>query len=489
MKLIRKLLRAAAGPVLALSLPLAASAQQYVGCPGSCIRDAEIEQILRDYGDPLFAAAGLQPKDVDLHIVQDNSLNAFVALGQHMFINTGTIMESETPEQLKGVMAHETGHIALGHNITRYDAMGAAQGTSLVTLGLGALAIFAGAPDAAMALFGSAGQFGMLTMFKFTRAEESAADQYGLDLLHKTGQSGQGLVDFFEKFAYEEMMSESRREPYFRSHPISRDRVGALRKRAESVRCVAAAEAGDNAGSVQHCVVTETRPQDEKSIQQLAMMKAKLVGFIGPANKVLTRYPQSDQSTPAKYARAIAAYRAVDIKAALRGTQELIDADPLNPYFQELKGQILFESGKAEESIEPHRKSVELAPNQPLLKVNLARSLTATKKKADIDEAEGLLIDAIAQEKNNPFSWNQLAAVYAAQGRVGDADLATAEEAYIVGNMSRAQYFAGRARTKLDPNTPNGHRAADIAALSDPRNFPGRKGGRQPLTLDMYTKQ
>jgi predicted Zn-dependent protease len=490
MNVVKKLLRVVAGPVLALMLPFAASAQQYVGCPGSCIRDAEIEQILRDYGDPLFAAAGLKPSDVDLHIVQDNSLNAFVALGQHMFINTGTIMEAETPEQLKGVMAHETGHIALGHNITRSQAMGAAQGTSLITLGLGALALAAGAPDAAMALFGSAGQFGMLTMFKFTRAEESAADQYGLDLLQKTGQSGQGLVDFFEKFAYEEMMSESRREPYFRSHPISRDRVGALRKRAETVRCVAAAEPGSAGSNVQHCVVTEQSTQDEKSLQQLAMMKAKLVGFIGPANKVLTRYPQSDQSLPAKYARAIAAYRAVDIKAALRGTQELIDAEPFNPYFYELKGQILFESGKAEESIEPHRRSVELAPNQPLLKVNLARSLTATKKPENVNEAEGLLIDARDLEKNNPFTWNQLAAVYAAQGRIGDADLATAEEAYILGAMSRAQHFAGRALKELDPSTPNGQRASDIAALSDPRNFSGRRTGRKPLAYtDMYTKQ
>jgi predicted Zn-dependent protease len=129
---------------------------------------------------------------------------------------------------------------------------------------------------------------------------------------------------------------------------------------------------------------------------------------------------------------------------------------------------------------------VELAPNQPLLKVNLARSLTATKKKEYVDEAEGLLIDAIAQEKNNPFSWNQLAAVYAAQGRIGDADLATAEEAYIVGAMPRAQQFARRALTKLDPSTPNGHRASDIAALSDPRNFSGRRGGGRPLA---YTKQ
>jgi predicted Zn-dependent protease len=133
---------------------------------------------------------------------------------------------------------------------------------------------------------------------------------------------------------------------------------------------------------------------------------------------------------------------------------------------------------------------VELAPKEPLLKVNLARSLAATKKPENINEAEGFLIDARDLEKNNPFTWNQLAIVYAAQGRIGDADLATAEEAYIVGNMGRAQHFAGRALTKLDRNTPNGQRASDIMALSDPRNFSGRRSGRKPLAYtDMYTKQ
>ena len=150
---------------------------------------------------------------------------------------------------------------------------------------------------------------------------------------------------------------------------------------------------------------------------------------------------------------------------------------PDDPYFYELKGQILFESGKATESVEPHRKSVELAPDQPLLKVNLARSLTATKKPEDMTEAEGLLIDALALEPDNAFAWNQLAVVYAEQGRIGDADLATAEEAYQVGNLSRAHFFASKAREKLTLDTPNGQRADDIMALSDPRN---RSRGSRP---------
>ena len=454
MGVVNRIARAIAGPALALAMPFTASAQ-------GLIRDAEIEHILRDYADPLFEAAGLKPADVNIYIVQDNTLNAFVAAGQNLFLHTGLIMETKTPEELKGVIAHETGHIAGGHNVTRDAAMGAASGTSLITMGLGALALFAGAPDAAMALFGSAGQFGMMTIFKFTRAEESSADQYGLDFLEKTGQSADGLPSFMEHFRYEELMSESRRDPYFRSHPISSDRIAALTRRAASI-------------------TAKSKPQSQETIDQLAMMKAKLVGFIGPANRVASRYPASDQSMPAKYARAIAAYRAVDIKAALRLTQELIDAEPTNPYFEELKGQILFESGKSTESVGPHRRSVELAPQHALLKVNLARSLIGTKSEDNIKEAEGLLIDALALEPDNAFAWNQLAVVYASQGRIGDADLATAEEAYQVGNMSRAHVFASRARDKLKLDTPNGQRADDIMALSDPRNRP--RGSRPGFT-------
>jgi predicted Zn-dependent protease len=281
MRVVKRLLRVIAAPVLALAIPLTASAQGF-------IRDAEIEGILREYSEPLFEAAGLQPADVDIYIIQDETLNAFVAAGQNLFLFTGLIMEAKSPEQLKGVIAHETGHIAGGHNVTRGQAMSAASNTSLITMGLGAIALFAGAPDAAMALFGSANQFGMLTFFKFTRAEESAADQYGLNFLEATHQSADGIVEFMENFRYQELMSEGRRDPYFRSHPISSDRIGALRKRAAVVSASA-------------------EPQSQRAIDQLAMMQAKLVGFIGPPTRVMSRYPKTDQSMPAKYARAIAA--------------------------------------------------------------------------------------------------------------------------------------------------------------------------------------
>jgi predicted Zn-dependent protease len=439
---VMKLLRVAIAPVLVACAPVAASAQGF-------IRDAEIEAILREYSDPLFEAAGLRPADVDLYIVNDPSLNAGAA-GQRVLLNTGLIIASDNPEQLKGVIAHEAGHIAGGHSVTRPAAMEAAMGTSLISIGLGVLAIAAGAPDAGMALIGSAQQFGLLTAFKYTRNEESQADQYGLSFLEATGQSGDGLVEFMEKFRFEELMSESRRDPYFRSHPVSSDRIAAIRRRASEISSKAA-------------------PQSQRSLDQMAMMKAKLIGFLGPNSRVYNRFPESDQSTPARYARAIAAYRAVDIKRALTETQALIDGEPQNPYFQELYGQILFENGRVEESVPFHRKSVELAPNQPLLMVNLARSLIETDKAENLKEAEDLLVVAISRESDNAFAWNQLARVYGKQGRNGDADLAVAEEAYALGDLARAHVFAMRASKKLSPDTPNGRRASDIGSLSDPR--------------------
>lgn len=449
---IRSWLSAIAAAILvSVAAPVASAV-----CPGPCVRDAEIETILRDFSDPIFEAAGLNPSDVDIYLINDPSLNAFVAGGQNVHFHTGLIIASEGPEQLKGVIAHETCHMACGHMVTRSQAIGAAQNMSMVSIGLGVLALAAGAPDAGVALLGSSSQFGYLTFAKHTRSEESTADQMAVTYLEATGQSADGLIDFFEKYRYQELMSDGRRFPYFSTHPLSGERIGQLRQRVAEARSSAA-------------------PQSPETIDQMNRMKAKLIGFLEPANKVYREYPTSDLSIPARYARAISAYRVPDIGTALTEMDGLIELEPDNPYFHEMRGQILFESGRIEESIAPHRRSVELAPDQPLLKVNLARSLTQDGSGAQVEEAVGLLIDALAQEPNNAFAWNQLAIAYARQDRVGDADLATAEAAYAIGDVRRAHLFAGRASRKLDPNTVNGRRASDIAAITDPR-VNGRRG-------------
>jgi predicted Zn-dependent protease len=448
-KLVRRAASAATLMVLPLmALPMSATAQ--VCDMPNCVRDAEIESILREYMTPIFEVAGLKPSEVYLELIQDPTLNAFVANGQRIHVNTGIIMEIDKPETLKGILAHETGHITLGHATTRAGAASAANGVSLISMGLGVLAMAAGHPDAGVALLGSAPEFGALTFFKYTRVEESAADQAALNYLDMTHQSPAGFVDFFEKFRYEELMSVVKQDPYFQAHPISSERIQQVRPRAIQIEA-------------------RSQPQSARAIHQLAIMKAKLIGYIGPPNRVYNKYPMTDMSEPAQYARAFAAYRATDIKNATTKTQKLIDDHPDNPYYYELMGQILFESAKVEESIAPHRKSVELAPDQPLLKINLARSLIESKNMDNVKEGELVLRDSLDQEKTNPFAWNQLANAYAKEGKIPEADLATAEEAYWLGNLGRAQVFARRAAQKLDPATPNGRRAQDIATMTDPK--------------------
>ncbi|MEM6626901.1 MAG: M48 family metalloprotease [Pseudomonadota bacterium] len=455
MKAFFKRLRLCIGALVGSAL-LAATPSHAQGL----IRDAEIEAILREYSDPLFEAAGLQPSDVDIYIINDPSLNAFVANGQRVHLHTGLLMEAENPEELKGVIAHETGHISGGHNITRRQAMSSAMGPAWITIGLGVIAIAAGAPDAGAALLGSSQQFAALSFFKYTRIEESSADQAGLNFLEATGQSGAGLISFMEKLRYQEVLSAQRQDPYYRTHPVTSDRIGAMRKRVEEIEVSA-------------------KPQSERTLTQMAMMQAKLVGFLEPPTRVFAKYPPTDESMPARYARAIAAYRAVDIGAANREIDELIALEPDNPYFHELKGQILFENGRAEDSIAPHRRSVELSPRASLLHVNLARSLLAVGGEANVAEAEELLNRAIAFEPQNAFAWGQLARAYGALGREGEAQLATAEQAYVVGDYQRAYIFSRRAQNNLSPNTPQGRRANDISAITDPRNANGRGAARR----------
>ncbi|MGB2389132.1 MAG: M48 family metallopeptidase, partial [Henriciella sp.] len=254
----------------------------------SIIRDAEIEAILRDYTNPLIEAAGLVANDVKIYLISDPSLNAFVANGQRIHLFTGLIIATETPGQLKGVIAHETAHIAAGHGVLRARDARVASRPGLVSIGLGILAIAAGAPDAGAALIASSQQFNMLNFFTHTRVQEATADQMAVDFLSATGESSIGLIEFFEKFRYQQVLSEARRYPYFRSHPLASDRIRSLRQRAEETGLLDV-------------------PDSAEDIRQLEIMQAKLIGFLEPPARVYQKYPRSDLSETARYARAISA--------------------------------------------------------------------------------------------------------------------------------------------------------------------------------------
>ncbi|MEO1553979.1 MAG: M48 family metalloprotease [Pseudomonadota bacterium] len=433
--------------LLAVTILFVATMQPALG--QSLIRDAEIEKTLRDWTDPILVVSGLQPNDVGLYIINDPSLNAFVAGGQRIHLHTGLIMASDNARQVKGVIAHETCHIACGHTVTRTRAASVASRPALVSIGLGVLAIAAGAPDAGAALIASSQQFAALNFFIHTRAEEAMADTMAVQYLVELEQSPMGIVEFFEKFRYQEVLSEARRYPYFRSHPLSSNRVRTTRTLAE--------ESG-----------LADKPEDPVVAKQFAMMKAKLVGFLEPPARVFRDYPPTDNSQPARYARSISAMQVADLTTALREIDSLIEEEPENPYFHELKGQILFETGKPVESIDPLIEANRLLPENALLQISLARSLLVRGEEEDVIQAEIALRDALIAEPNNAFAWTQLAIVFEQQENRPLAQVATAEAAYNIGNYPRAYAFAERAIRELEPNTPAWRQASDIRNATDP---------------------
>jgi predicted Zn-dependent protease len=442
----RKAFNGLAGKV-ALALTVAVAPN--ISMAQSLVRDAEIEATLRHYSDPIFVAAGLEPKDVKIYLVGDRTLNAFVTNGQNVFLHTGLIMETQTPNQLKGVIAHETGHISGGHLARSDAAIRSAMAPAYITIALGLIAIAAGAPDAGAALLASSQQFALLSFFTFTRVQESSADQAAVTFLEKTGQSARGLTEFFTKFRYNEILSEARREPYFRSHPLSGDRIQALQNRVNDQTHKSAVDSAAD-------------------MDRLKMAQAKIQGFLYTPARTFVKYPQSDQSIYARYARAVAAFRAPDLLTATRETNKLIAEQPNNPYFHELLGQIYYENGKAADSVAPNRRAVQLAPAEALLRVGLARSLIATEKADLRAEAETNLREAIRLDDDNAFAWNQLAIIADRNGQTGLARLATAEEAYALGDVIRANRFAQVALRNLPRTTPQWQRASDIDVITAP---------------------
>jgi len=411
------------------------------------IRDTEIEEILHKDAEPILKAAGIDSKSVQIVIVGSKELNAFAA-PRVMGVNTGLILQTKTPNELQGVMAHEVGHLAAGHVARSGEMNRAGMKPFLLTMGLGVLAALAGSGDAAAGLVGSAGYFGTLGAMGFSREQEARADQAGATLLEKAGLSGKGLADFFDNFRYQEVFDEAHRYAYFRSHPLSSDRIDALRTRV-------AAQSHYN----------ETDSADQ--VSEHAIMKAKLDGFLNPQQAVV-KYSETDKTYPARYARAIAYYQMRESDKALKQIDALLQEQPNNPYLWELKGQVLYEFGRTKEAEEPQRRSVQLKPEAPLLHVNLGQTLIALDDPGKVDEGIAELKKSLTLEDDNAEAWRLMAQGYDKRGQEGLARLATAEYQFDIGDMTQARVFAMRAREKLPKNTPDWRRATDIVLVSKP---------------------
>jgi predicted Zn-dependent protease len=415
----------------------------------SFIRDAEVESTIRAYATPLFVAAGLDPAAIQVHLVNDRSLNAFVANGLNMFINTGLLIRADNAGQIIGVIAHETGHITGGHLARIRDGMRDAMAESIVAMVLGAAAAIAGSGDAGMAIITGGTQIAERGILRYTRDMESSADQAGVNLLDKTGQSSKGLAEFLDILADQELVAVGRQDPYLRTHPITRDRVEFVRNHAEHSRY-------------------SNVPIKPEFAERHRRMRAKLQGYLDPA-RALQVYKADDPSIEARYARAIAFSRRPDYPQSLALFDALIAERPNDPFFVEAKAQTLYESGKPVDAIPFYEKAVALAPNEPLLHIDLARVQLATEKPAYLKAAIGHLEYARRYEDDSGELWRLLAVAYGRDNQIGMATLAQAERAMLSGRRPEAKALAERAEKMLPVGSPGQLRAQDIrSAMSKP---------------------
>ena len=422
--------------IAALALPNAASGADY-----SLIRDAEIEHISRTLATPIFVAAGLDPAAVEILLVADNRINAFVAGGQRVFLNTGLLLAVRDPLEIAGVIAHETGHISGGHLARTQQALQAATTQSILAFLLGAAAMVGGAADAGAAVVLGGREMADRTLLRYTRSQESAADQAAVTLLVKAGYSPRGLISFMELMGQQEGLLEARQDPYVRSHPMFPDRASALRERAGTA---------------------EGRPLPAEITDGFPRLQAKILGFTQPLGAVLRKYPLTDTSIPGRYARAIANHRLGRLDEALREIDAVIALDAQDVYALELRGQILLEHGRVVDAVDLYGRAMVLAPNQPLIRVGYASTLIATNDAARTPAAIDALRTALDQERTNGDAWRLLAEAFARTGDIGQASLASAEQHMLAGNAKEAQRFAEQALRRLDSGSPAWLRAQDI---------------------------
>ena len=412
------------------------------------LRDSETELLFKDISDPLIDAAGLDPKSVRVVLIKDSEINAFVAQGQVVYIHSGLLATADNVNQLQGVIAHELGHVAGGHAIRIYEGASKATAITILSLVLGAAAMAVGASEAGMGIMAAGQQAAMGSFLAFTRAQEASSDQAGAQYLSRAGISGRGSIEFFKKLQNQEYrLAIYAKDSYNRTHPLSSERIAALTELYQK----------DPAWN---------RKADPALEARFQRVKAKLIGFVTP-DQAVKIYPESDQSIPAHYARAYAYHLGAYPDKANAEADALLASNPEDPFFLELKGQVLLEGGRPNEAIAPLRKAVANAPNMPMIAVMLGHALIASENAKNFTEAKQVLRTAVNRDNDNPFAWYQLGIVYDQEGDQPRAALATAERNNLQGNNKLALASARMAMAGLPQGSPDYIRAQDIAMVSE----------------------
>lgn len=410
-------------------LPLAILAYSSVQAQAiSLISDEESEIFLQKITQPLFKAAGIPYNRNKVFIVNDNSLNAFVSDGNSLFIHTGTLTSASSPEEISGVIAHETGHIMGGHIIRQKLKNESLQQASLASMLLaGTTAAVTGRGDVAMAI-ALGGQSSTLSNYMQYRTEqERSADESAVKLLNATKQSPQGMLKFMKRISQRNDLSGIEETPYFRTHPVTRERINFMEK--------ATAQSDYQPG--------------QKNLDEFLRIKAKLLAFLETPEQTFRRYPLSNSSVPARYAQAIAYFKQLDINNALKKINALIKEEPDNPFFHELKGQIYLETGKIKPAKQEYQTALAKLPGSPLLQLSLAQAiLEDAPTPDDLKKAVSLLNQANIKQPT-PMGWLLLSRAFEASGNTAYSSYAAAEYSLSIGMPDVAQRQADNAQKHL----------------------------------------
>ena len=442
--------RLALAVAMASALPLPAAAQNI-----GLIRDAEIEATIRAYSNPIFEAAGLDAAAIKVHLVNDLRINAFVTPGLNMFMNTGLLIRSETPNQVIGVIAHETGHIAGGHLVRIREELRNATIQSILAMiaGIG-VGVATGNPGAGAGAMMMGRDIALRNLLKYSRGQEAAADQAGMKYLDETHQSSRGMLQFFEKLEDQISLNTERQDPYLQTHPLTQDRIASVQQH------------------VDHSPYSEAKDPAEFEELHLRML-AKLKGYLWPLNQVMQAYPPTDTSQPARYARAIAFYRVSRMKDAITLMDSLLAESPDDPFYIEQKAQILFENGRVAEAVPLYHRAVELRPREALLRQLLGQAELETEDQRYVKPAIQNLEFAAAMQSNDPEVWRLLAIAYGKDEQIPMSAMATAQRHMAMGDKKMARAWARRALEGLPAGSRGALKAEDIiSATSGPDGEP-----------------
>ncbi len=434
--------------IMALMSGLWQSAQAQDLSQGMLLSDTEIDMTLAQMARPVFEAGHLVPGNIRIHMIVDDSINAFVNSSTDMFVNTGLILKSKNANEIIGVMAHETGHIVGGHTVMVSSDMAAVTSITLLSTLLGiALGVASGNPEVGLAIMMGGQRAALGRYLSFSRSQESRADQFALQALDDSHQSAQGLFNFFERIQGEMLLYTSHPDPYLQTHPIPADRL----------------EMVGNWLTKAHYTKEVDSPEMHR---QYVRMIAKLYAFLKPQIATLQKYPASDKSVEARYARAIAYYRRSQFDQALPLVDGLLVDLPKDPFFWQIKGDMLLSKAKIDDAVVAYREAIKYLPNAPEILVAMSRAMNESHNPEYFPETETNLKHALQLDPENPDAWDLLAASYAQNNKLGLSAYAASERAIIMGQFGDVVRYTMQAEKLLEKDTPIWYRLQDIKILA-----------------------